>query len=216
MFATEPSALTPWILGSHRMGSGGELESPGFQTPSVYKWSCKTCFTGKCCRVYKRICDLWEGTQNVYEGRHCIPCSLCIQTPLQVSLLTVPGWACPGQQFWCRGSTPAVVCSPTLPGLPCFVPTSRPGAHCRNRAAVCRGRGLGLLRFALGHPPRFARGRWCLRSEPSIGREGCGLQASSGSCPMLMYYRGPCMAHWAAIFTSLTLHKWARTRVSQV
>ena len=190
MFATEPSALTPWILGSHRMGSGGELESPGFQTPSVYKWSCKTCFTGKCCRVYKRICDLWEGTQNVYEGRHCIPCSLCIQTPLQVSLLTVPGWACPGQQSWCRGSTPAVVCSPTLPGLPCFVPTSRPGAHCRARAAVRRGRGLGLLRFALGHPPRFARGLWCLRSEPSIGREGSGLQASSGSCPTLMYYRG--------------------------
>ena len=165
----EPSALTHWILRSHWMGSGEELESPGFQTPSVYKWSCKTCFTGKCFRVYKRICDLWEGTQNVYEGRHCIPCSFCVRTPLEV--LTILGWACPGQQSWCWGSTPAVVCSPTLPARPAlfcphFQARSTPqglgscsqGA-CAGSAKVCSGSSPQICTRALVSPVRTKHGK---------------------------------------------------------
>lgn len=146
---------------------------------------------------------MWEGTQNVYEGRHCIPCSLCIQTPLEVSSLTVPGWACPGQQSWCRGSTPAVVCSPALPTRPTlFCPHFQARNTLQGPGSYSQGACAGSAEVCSGSSPQFARG--CLWSEPSIGREGCGLQASSGSCPTLMYYRGRPMHGTSGCYLYLT------------
>ena len=161
VFAMEPSALAHWILRSHGMESGGgDLKALGSKRPQFTNEAVKLALQGNVSGFIREYVICGKGHRMSMKEDIAFPVLFAFGP------LWSPGRACPGQQSWCWGSTPAVVCSSTLPARPAlFCPHFQAHSTPQGPGSCLQGACTGSAKVCSGSFPRI-----CMRALVSLVR----------------------------------------------